>query len=172
MRTNRYRRGPRLAAAGLAIAAAAALLQLAAAAPAPAATTPFLTVGLGDSVPSGSACHCTSYVVQLGNTLARRAGRPASVANLATGGQTSGGLLVQLQRAPVRSLIARADVVVIEVGANDFDESIVATSLCRDIASSHAGGFSNWGEWPASGMTASSAPGIVATMASTASMKV
>ena len=28
-------------------------------------------------------------------------------------------------------------------------------------ASSHAAGFSNWGEWPASGITTSSAPGIV-----------
>jgi len=74
-------------------------------------------VGLGDSVPAGSACGCTDYV----NLLAHGLGVDVSSTNLAVPGQTSSGLLDQLSAADVRAAVANADVVVVTIGANDVE---------------------------------------------------
>jgi lysophospholipase L1-like esterase len=74
-------------------------------------------VGLGDSVPAGSACGCTDYV----NLLAGRLGDNVTSTNLAVPGQTTSGLLDQLSSAEVRSALADADVVVVTIGANDLE---------------------------------------------------
>lgn len=92
---------------------------------------PYRVVGLGDSVPAGSACDCTSYVTLVGKQQADQAGRTASVSNLAEGGLTTSGLLAQLQDSAVRSTIAEADLVIVTIGANDFDAGIVTDSSCQ-----------------------------------------
>jgi lysophospholipase L1-like esterase len=74
-------------------------------------------VGLGDSVPAGCACDCKDYV----SLLARRLGTDVTSTNLAVPGQTTSGLLDQLSSAQVRTVLARADVVVVTIGANDVE---------------------------------------------------
>jgi lysophospholipase L1-like esterase len=104
--------------------------------PSPSATPngPYRVVGLGDSVPAGSACGCTSYVSLVGRYEAGRLDTSADVSNLARGGLTTSGLLGQLGEASVRRSIASADLVVITVGANDFDTGRVADDACRGPA--------------------------------------
>jgi lysophospholipase L1-like esterase len=86
---------------------------------APAAEAPPVqtVVGLGDSVPAGSACGCTDYV----SLLARQLGAKVTSTNLAVPGQTTSGLLDQLSSAQVRTALAGADVVVVTIGANDVE---------------------------------------------------
>jgi lysophospholipase L1-like esterase len=78
-------------------------------------------VGLGDSVPAGSACECSDYVSLLAQSLGRAHGSTVQSTNLASPGQTSSGLLDQLGDAGVRSAVAGADVVVLTIGANDVE---------------------------------------------------
>ena len=100
------------------------------ASPSPTRSGPYRVVGLGDSVPAGSACDCTSYVSLVGRHEAARRGTEADVSNLAQGGLTTGGLLDQLQDASVRRKIAAADLVIVTIGANDFDTGSVADDSC------------------------------------------
>jgi lysophospholipase L1-like esterase len=91
-------------------------------------------VGLGDSVPAGTNCGCTSYVSRVGRAEAARQGTTAAVSNLAQPGLTTPGLLTQLEGASVRRRIATADLVIITIGANDFDTGEVASASCRGPA--------------------------------------
>jgi lysophospholipase L1-like esterase len=96
-----------------------------------AAPIPYRVVGLGDSVPSGSQCDCTSYVSLVGQQFGAYSGRPSSVDNLARDGLTTSGLLAQLQLPAVRSAVADADLVMITIGANDFDEESLTVPACQ-----------------------------------------
>jgi lysophospholipase L1-like esterase len=96
----------------------------------PSRPGPYRVVGLGDSVPAGDACGCTSYVSLVGRHEAARQGSKAAVANLAQGGLTSDDLLDQLEQASVRRTVSAADLVIITIGANDFDTDSVATDSC------------------------------------------
>jgi lysophospholipase L1-like esterase len=87
-------------------------------------------VGLGDSVPAGAACGCTSYVQLVGERVAHATGRTASVDNLAQSGLTTAMLQDQLDQPDTRLKIAAADLVIVTVGANDFDSSMVADEAC------------------------------------------
>ena len=90
-----------------------------------------VVVGLGDSVPAGSQCHCTSYVALVGQELARDAGVPrATVRNLAAGGETTAGLIEQLSSDQVARQVASADLVLVMIGANDFDSSDLPLTRC------------------------------------------
>lgn len=98
-------------------------------------TTPMAAlrvVGLGDSVAAGSGCSCTSYVTLVG----RRAGAHAGgdvVSNLARSGQTSADLLEQLEDPQVRGRLSRANLVILTVGANDFDPGRLLDDECRPV---------------------------------------
>jgi lysophospholipase L1-like esterase len=92
---------------------------------------PLTVVGLGDSVPAGSDCGCTSYVTLVARELAAQSSRKASVDNLARGGLTTTGLLEQLQTPSVRSAISDADLVIVTIGANDFDQSDLTAADCQ-----------------------------------------
>ncbi|WP_169789704.1 SGNH/GDSL hydrolase family protein [Actinoplanes subtropicus] len=96
----------------------------------PTHSGPYRVVGLGDSVPAASACDCTSYVSLAGRAEAARLGTTAEVSNLAEGGLTTAGLLDQLNQASVGRKIAAADLVIITIGANDFDTGSVADGSC------------------------------------------
>ncbi|MFI7231930.1 SGNH/GDSL hydrolase family protein [Nonomuraea angiospora] len=94
----------------------------------PAAVTS--VVGLGDSVPAGAACDCDTFVSLIRKTLASRQGVGVAVDNLATGGLTSQGLLDQMDGGPVTDAIVKADLVIITIGANDFDSDSLEDDDC------------------------------------------
>jgi acyl-CoA thioesterase I len=85
--------------------------------PAPVSTS---IVALGDSVPAASACDCLPYPELTGSSLTQIAGHEVAATNDAIGGQTSEDVLSEVRDDPaVISHLAKADVVEIEVGAND-----------------------------------------------------
>lgn len=86
--------------------------------------------GLGDSVPSGAECGCTSYVTLFGS-MAAPSPPFTRVANLAGGGLTSAGLVAQLATPSVRAAVSRSDVVIVTVGANDFAEGALTLTGCQ-----------------------------------------
>lgn len=91
---------------------------------------PLRAVGLGDSVPQGGHCDCTPYVERAARAIASRQDRPFSVVNWAASGFDSGDLDRQLRWPGVQRWIARTELAIVQVGANDFDESRVAA--CRN----------------------------------------
>ncbi len=94
--------------------------------PSPSGTTArtWSIVALGDSVPAGSACGCTPYPQLSGEDLASPPDRTVTVANDAVGGYTTDDVLTQLQSDPaVIDRVRAADVVEVEVGANDVGYS-------------------------------------------------
>ncbi|WP_412734381.1 SGNH/GDSL hydrolase family protein [Krasilnikovia sp. MM14-A1259] len=101
------------------------------ASPSPSRSGAYRVVGLGDSVPAGDECDCTSYVSLVGRHEAQRRGGSAVVANLAQGGLTTAGLLDQLEDSSVRHQISAANLVIVTIGANDFDPDPVADDSCR-----------------------------------------
>jgi len=79
-------------------------------------------VALGDSVPAGSGCDCTPFPVRYARSLATKLGHTAGINNDAAPGLTSGGLLATLGTGqPAAQDVASADIVLITIGANDFD---------------------------------------------------
>ncbi|GAB3878435.1 SGNH/GDSL hydrolase family protein [Terrabacter terrigena] len=97
---------------------------------------PLTVVGLGDSVPSADTCGCTGYVEQVGSQLERLTQRPWVVHNDATGGWTTTDVADDLLNSPTRQHLADADLVVVEVGANDFDLGSVADTSCLPATTS------------------------------------
>ena len=102
----------------------------------PAPTGPLTLVGLGDSVPSAETCSCTGYVEQVGGQLERLTHRPWTVHNDAVGGWTTADVENDVNSSPTRDHLANADVVLIEVGANDFDLNRIADEGCFPAAGS------------------------------------
>ena len=77
---------------------------------------------LGDSVPSGFACGCTPYPQLAGADLARAAAHRVTTANDAAPGYQTSNVLDQLRMYPsVDADVRRAQVVLIEIGANDVE---------------------------------------------------
>ncbi len=76
---------------------------------------------LGDSVPAGGACSCTPFPRRVAALIAARAGHGVITHNDAVGGLTTLLLLEQLRHdRGIRSDVAWASVVLVEVGANDI----------------------------------------------------
>ncbi|MFF0574858.1 SGNH/GDSL hydrolase family protein [Streptosporangium saharense] len=97
-------------------------------------------VGLGDSVPAGSACDCDPYVSLVGDALATRQGTDVATENLAAAGLTTRGLLDQLDDDTTRRTLLAADLTIITIGANDFDSDTVTDDACgpgNDLACYH-----------------------------------
>jgi acyl-CoA thioesterase I len=77
-------------------------------------------VALGDSVPHGSNCDSTPYPSLTASRLAAKTGQSVTSANDAVPGYTTANVLHQLQSdQAVIGQVRAADVVEIEVGAND-----------------------------------------------------
>ena len=110
--------------------------------PRPAAATaaalpPLRVVGLGDSVPAADTCGCNGYLEQLAPALRATTGRRVTLANDATGGWTTQDVLGDLATGTShRDLVAGADLVVVEIGANDFDLSKLTDPSCAPAGSS------------------------------------
>ncbi len=100
------------------------------------ATGPLTLVGLGDSVPSAETCGCTGYVEQTGSRLGQLTHRGWVVHNDANGGWTTADVVSDLDSAPTRDHLASADLVLVEVGANDFNLDRVEDSSCFPAAGS------------------------------------
>ncbi|MCU1538388.1 MAG: hydrolase family protein [Humibacillus sp.] len=100
------------------------------------AADPLTIVALGDSVPSATTCDCTGYVEGLGATLHGLTGRPVTVHNDATDGFTTADVDQDLSSPSTSSHLSRADLVVVEVGANDFDLDTVDDPSCLPATSS------------------------------------
>jgi len=82
---------------------------------------PINVVGIGDSVASGANCDCESFVGLYAAALASKVGRKTTSENLAIDGGTSSDLLRSLtQPGSVRDQVAKADVLLVTIGANDL----------------------------------------------------
>ncbi len=110
--------------------------------PRPAAATsaalpPLRVVGLGDSVPAADTCGCDGFLEQLVPALRATTGRRVTLANDATSGWTTQDVLADLDRGRAhRDLVAGADLVVVEIGANDFDLSRLSDASCAPAGTS------------------------------------
>jgi len=79
-------------------------------------------VGVGDSVTAGSNCDCVSFVELYATDLAAARGVRTSSLNLGAGGLTSAQLLAGMTRpGAIRDEVARADILLVTIGANDLD---------------------------------------------------
>ena len=84
------------------------------------APPPRSIVALGDSVPRGTNCDCTPYPPLTADDLADKTGSAVSASNDSVAGYTTSGVLRQLDGdRSVITHVGGADVVEIEVGAND-----------------------------------------------------
>jgi lysophospholipase L1-like esterase len=77
-------------------------------------------VALGDSVPRGTNCDCSPYPPLTATDLAATTGRKVTATNDSVAGYTTNNVLKQLtSNEDVMSHLQKADVVEIEIGAND-----------------------------------------------------
>lgn len=86
------------------------------------APTGHLVVAFGDSVPSGAACSCSPFPTIYGSLLGKRTGDPVAVHNYAVSGLDTVGLLTQLRQPHIMEAVRRADVFLVTIGANDFED--------------------------------------------------
>jgi lysophospholipase L1-like esterase len=78
-------------------------------------------VGIGDSVTSGGNCDCEPFVGLYARDLAYQRGQATSSVNLGVSGSTSSQLLQSVsQPGTVRDQVAKADIVLVTIGANDL----------------------------------------------------
>jgi acyl-CoA thioesterase I len=83
-------------------------------------------VALGDSVPRGTNCDCTPYPILTADGLAKRISETVKRTNDSVAGATTSSVLRQLGRRRVIAHLRTADVVEIEIGAND----VAYSGLC------------------------------------------
>jgi lysophospholipase L1-like esterase len=82
---------------------------------------PVTVVGIGDSVTSGSNCDCESFVGLYAADLASQRGVRTTSINSGRDGMTSSQLLESLtQPGDLRDQVAKADIVLVTIGANDL----------------------------------------------------
>ena len=97
---------------------------------------PLTVVALGDSVPSATTCDCAGFVERVGARLTALTGRPWVVRNHANGGWTTADVEEDLRAPSTRDDLSRADLVLVEVGANDFDLDRVGDPNCLPSSTS------------------------------------
>jgi lysophospholipase L1-like esterase len=94
------------------------------------AVGPLHVVTYGDSVPAGSLCDCTDFPSRVARRLGSDLSRPVTSDNLAVSGFTSADVLDQVASSQAAPTLAHADLVIIEIGANDFSESLATMPEC------------------------------------------
>ena len=103
----------------------------------PSALPPLRVVGLGDSVPAADTCGCAGFLEQLTPDLRSATGRTVTLRNDATSGWTTQDVLTDLTSGRARAdLVAGADLVVVEIGANDFDLARLSDPACSPAGTS------------------------------------
>ena len=95
---------------------------------------PLNVLSLGDSVPAGRGA--TSYVDMVASAMAGQRHTTANLTNQATDGEASQGLVSDVAIDPEHETIAQQDVIIIEMGANDFDASDAQDPSCSPVQSS------------------------------------
>lgn len=107
----------------------------AASTPAPPGPSPtaWRVVALGDSVTAGTACDCTSFPQLYAAGLGRERGAGVTVDNRGVSGDTSADLLDDLGHGATADAVARADVVLVTIGANDV------VGISDDVLGGHCG---------------------------------
>lgn len=98
--------------------------------PVSASGSPVRVVVLGDSVPAGLNCDCTPFGEQVAQRLGQLQHRPFETKNLAVSGSLTDELIQQLAIDDTKQAIATADLVIIQSGANDFDEAELTDQKC------------------------------------------
>jgi lysophospholipase L1-like esterase len=89
--------------------------------PSPTPLAPLHVVGIGDSVMAGTNCNCESIMTGFAHAIADRTGRHVTATNLGVSGYTTTDLLDQLHHdANARREVAKADIVIVIIGANDL----------------------------------------------------
>jgi lysophospholipase L1-like esterase len=99
---------------------------------------PHAVLALGDSVPAGTACGCSSFPREYGALLSLRTGASVTVDNAAVSGLGTTGLLAQLRQPGVVAAARRTDVFLVTIGANDFGDQhdrVVQGACAMDTAS-------------------------------------
>jgi lysophospholipase L1-like esterase len=76
---------------------------------------------LGDSVVKGTGCGCTPFPERYAALAGQRWHRPVHVDNFGTNGLDTAGLVSQLSDANTERSVESSDVVVVTIGANDFE---------------------------------------------------
>ena len=85
------------------------------------AQRPITVVGIGDSVTAGKNCDCRAFVELYARSLAATRGLHTTSINLGVSGWTSAQLLASLnQPGPFRDQVAKADILLVTIGANDL----------------------------------------------------
>lgn len=108
----------------VAVGLAALLTGLMAGCSSPPRRSSWRVVALGDSVPHGNRCHCTPYPQLTARDLAAATHRRATAKDDAFGGATTAEVLDQVRATPdVVDDLRRADVIELEIGANDVSFS-------------------------------------------------
>jgi lysophospholipase L1-like esterase len=102
----------------------------------PSRSRPLQLVALGDSVPANFGCPCPGYVADVGTELQTVTHRPVQVHNDAESGWTTADVLAGLDFADTKADLANADLVLIQVGANDFDLKRLGDPACLPAATS------------------------------------
>jgi lysophospholipase L1-like esterase len=91
------------------------------------ASAPLRMLGFGDSVMAGAGCDCDEFLVRVGAGLHARTRRTVVTDNNGANGETASGLLQDLQTDDAQQgEIARADVIVVTIGANDLTPALDA----------------------------------------------
>ncbi len=94
------------------------------------------TLGLGDSVPQGGPCtNCTTFIERVGTDMARKAGVKAAVRNESVAGYKTADVSTQLESNSTKSLLETSDLVIVTIGANDFDlDTLVGQCAHSDVS--------------------------------------
>ena len=88
-------------------------------------------MALGDSVPYGLNCDGDNYVTLVAQGVANQFGKDVSIDNLAVPGETSAECVADVaQTAAVISSLKQAHLVIIQIGANDFNAKLITDDAC------------------------------------------
>jgi lysophospholipase L1-like esterase len=96
-----------------------------------------VVVGLGNSVPSGTACSCVNFVSAYAAMVGAGTGRKATVDNDAVSGSKSADVVNQLATGSVQAQVRSATTVLIMTGANDFNDAFDQVSLGAPAAEAY-----------------------------------
>jgi lysophospholipase L1-like esterase len=85
-------------------------------------------VVFGDSVPAGTACNCGGFGADVASAMS------AKLINFSVPGLTTDGLVAQLASSNARAALRTASVVLVTIGANDFNEADAYAQDCSDLS--------------------------------------
>ena len=96
-----------------------------------------VVLGLGNSVPSGTACSCVNFVSAYAAMADAATNTKATVVNDAVAGSTSADVVNLLGKSSVQAEVRRATTVLIMTGANDFNDAFDEVSLGASTADTY-----------------------------------